>query len=58
MRRGTWEAAGYMRLGHARQVAPAASGPDAETCYFMRFEKARFGADSVKVISDWVKLKV
>ncbi|MDI7246175.1 MAG: BTAD domain-containing putative transcriptional regulator [Bacillota bacterium] len=27
------EAVGYMRLGHARQVTSAASGPDAETCY-------------------------
>ncbi|MBC7082586.1 MAG: hypothetical protein H5T95_03730 [Firmicutes bacterium] len=58
MRRGTGEALGYMRLGHARQVVPAASGPDAETCYFMRFEKARFEEGSVKVISDWVKLRV
>ena len=49
---------GYMRLGRARQVAPAAPGPDAETCYFMRFEKPRLEADSVKVISDWVKLRV
>lgn len=58
MTRGTWEAVGYMRLGRARQVAPAAPGPDAETCYFMRFEKPRLEADSVKVISDWVKLRV
>ncbi|NLG78878.1 MAG: hypothetical protein GX492_03480 [Firmicutes bacterium] len=58
MRRGTGEAVGYMRLGHAQHVAPAASGPDAETCYFMRSEKPRFEADSVKVISDWVKLRL
>lgn len=39
------EAVGYMRLGHARQVAPAASGPDAETCY----RKALGIVDEIKV---------
>lgn len=40
------EAVGYMRLGHARQVAPSTQGPDAETCY----HKALEIADEVKVV--------
>ncbi len=39
------EAVGYMRLGHARQVAPVAHGPDVEACYRMALDMA----DQIKV---------